>query len=235
MAPPNYVCIGKGNCGSVWALDHDDQNLAYKREDADPARSVQNDYDMHQRILAITRGTIPVRVGASYHVLEQTDEEPWRGTGLPRCRTYVMERIPAMPLSVRQTLINEFWPEHLRDTVSNDRKNDDCLVRIYLGRRRLQRPASVQRFASLRNFPLHVDQMEALGIHTDGMAHVLADTLARCYWTAHVDLNDVEFVLAPPTSPHPPAVPFSVLLVEYILFGCSIMTAAEVSVLIARA
>lgn len=54
-----------------------------------------------------------------------------------------------------------------------------------------------QRF-SLRNVPLHVDQMQMLGLDTDSYAETMADALALMYWGAGVDANDVEFVLAPP-------------------------------------
>lgn len=49
-------------------------------------------------------------------------------------------------------------------------------------------------------FPLHVDQMEELGLENIFQyATVMAETLAFLYWVAHIDANDVEFVLAPST------------------------------------
>lgn len=208
-ASSSYRCIGRGNCGTVWAREGN-QDYVYKREDGAPTRSVQNDSIMHKRVLSIigkdTTTALPVRISNSYEVYEASDDEPWKGTDLAPCRTYHMERIPAMPQPVRQLLIDTYCPEALQDSVSNNRDDEDCLVRVYLGRRRIQRPSRFQRF-SLRNFPLHVDQMEVLGIDTHGIARALADTLAYSFWETCVDLNDVEFVLAPKKDPHPASVP----------------------------
>ena len=58
---------------------------------------------------------------------------------------------------------------------------------------------------SLRNFPLHVDQMEDKNLDTILYAQMMAETLAQLYWGAHTDANDIEFVLAPP--PFQPLLP----------------------------
>lgn len=109
-----------------------------------------------------------------------------------------MERIPAMPRAAREMLIDRYCPEDLQAFVRTNRDDQDCLVRLYTGRRRLP-SASQSRFQrfSLRNYPLHVDQMEELGLDTHAIARTLADALTHCYWIAGVDANDVEFVLAP--------------------------------------
>lgn len=55
---------------------------------------------------------------------------------------------------------------------------------------------------SLRNFPLHLDQMESLGVTTseiDQYARAMAETLAMMHWISEIDGNDIEFVLAPPS------------------------------------
>lgn len=57
---------------------------------------------------------------------------------------------------------------------------------------------------SLRNFPLHIDQIEDLGLPAILYAQILAETLAELYWRVHVDANDVEFVLAPPFQDNSP-------------------------------
>ena len=43
-----YPCIGRGFCGTVWALEN---NRALKREDGGPGRFVRNDCHMHRRLL----------------------------------------------------------------------------------------------------------------------------------------------------------------------------------------
>ena len=51
---------------------------------------------------------------------------------------------------------------------------------------------------SLRNYPLHLDQMEELAIpfdHLESYARAMAETLAVMHWGAGMDGNDVEFVL----------------------------------------
>ncbi|MCJ1231589.1 hypothetical protein MMC12_008267 [Toensbergia leucococca] len=49
---------------------------------------------------------------------------------------------------------------------------------------------------------LHVDQIEELGLDAILCTRIMAETLANLYWRAHVDGNDVEFVLAPPREDH---------------------------------
>jgi hypothetical protein len=58
-----------------------------------------------------------------------------------------------------------------------------------------------QRF-SLRNVPLHIDQIETLGLDAKAYAETMAEALALMHWGARIDANDVEFVLAPPRAKH---------------------------------
>jgi hypothetical protein len=86
--------------------------------------------------------------------------------------------------------------------VKSNPDDDSCLIRPYLGRRRRRgqeggTKSRFQRF-SLRNVPLHVDQMEALGLDLNAYAETMAEALALMHWGAQIDANDVEFVLAPP-------------------------------------
>jgi hypothetical protein len=55
---------------------------------------------------------------------------------------------------------------------------------------------------SLRNYPLHLDQVESLGVTTSEIyqyARAMAETLAMMHWFSEIDGNDIEFVLAPPS------------------------------------
>lgn len=86
--------------------------------------------------------------------------------------------------------------------VKNNVDDEACLVRPYLGRRRRDRQDSqstsrLRRF-SLRNVPLHVNQMVTLGMQIGAYAETMADALALMHWGAQIDANDVEYVLAPP-------------------------------------
>ncbi|PNP40516.1 hypothetical protein TGAMA5MH_07513 [Trichoderma gamsii] len=92
----------------------------------------------------------------------------------------------------------------------NNLTNEHCLIRPYLRRRRYRNPKNDTaeqkkwkrpRAFSLQNFPLHLDQMEKLGLDPCEYAIVIADALAFMHWVARVDGNDVKFVLARPRSP----------------------------------
>jgi hypothetical protein len=48
---------------------------------------------------------------------------------------------------------------------------------------------------SLRNFALHLNEMEGLGLPVVEYATVMADAYAVMHWKAQVDADDVEFVL----------------------------------------
>jgi hypothetical protein len=49
MSRTEYLCIGKGFCGSVWGNDTVDK-FAMKREDGGLGRSLRNDWEMHSII-----------------------------------------------------------------------------------------------------------------------------------------------------------------------------------------
>ncbi|KAF7193718.1 hypothetical protein HII31_04968 [Pseudocercospora fuligena] len=118
--------------------------------------------------------------------------------GYSPCNTLVTERIHPFPRPVREKLIDHFCPKQLRDQIKNNRSDEDCLVRPYLGRR----GTTSSKFFTLRNRSLHIDQMTKLNLPVNEYAKVMADVLAICYWHAKIDANDMEFVLAPAGS-HP--------------------------------
>ncbi|KAF2653308.1 hypothetical protein K491DRAFT_680611 [Lophiostoma macrostomum CBS 122681] len=202
-----FRCIGKGSCGSVWAQN---EFQAIKREDCHPERSVQNDFNMHRRLLEaleasrhLTKMCVP-----RCHELIQNDNTRWwdeHGPNFPasysHCKTLISERIPALNATARQHLIQAFCPTERQEFVKSNPSDQDCLVRLYLGRRRhtarSERPSKLNIF-SLRNFPLHLDQVELLGLDALPYAKIMAETLAVMHWAAGIDGNDVEFVLASP-------------------------------------
>ena len=203
--------IGAGACGSVWASD---DSHAMKREDGGPGRSLLNDYNMHQKImqtlLESQSAAIQPRISLpTCHQLIRSDDEEWWNKQTSRfpedvqisCNTLVTDRIPPFPQEARDTITNRYCPEPLRLSIRSSDPDQDCLIRPYLGRRR--RLVGQSRFQgfSLRNYPLHVDQMEELALDMMMYAEIMAETLAHLYWRAHVDANDMEFVLAPPNSP----------------------------------
>lgn len=215
-----YRCIGKGFCGSVWTLEgsQDDAYTAIKREDGGPGRSVTNDYDMHLRVVQSALQhppSMPLSIPQCRELIQPTDAW-WQArlqhfpAGYSACRALITERIPKVPRLVSDKIVDLFCAGNapLSAFVKSNADDDACLIRPYLGRRRRhgQAAASTSRFQrfSLRNVPLHIDQMETLGLDASSYAETMADALALMHWGARIDANDVEFVLAPPRQVEPP-------------------------------
>jgi len=220
---PTLECIGKGACGSVWAISsYDDIDFlpsshVIKRGDGSKYRSVSNEQLIQTHLLSKLR-RISGLFDHSYRVdfpehkaLIQPDSPAWSVylPGLPSgyspCQALVNERIMPAPRAVRRLLVQKFWnvPEDQIVSILDDRTNDHCLIRPYLGRRRTETKPLNSRLPktmrkNLRNFPLHIDQMEELGLAVGEYAMAMADALAFMFWIAEVDACDVEFVLARP-------------------------------------
>lgn len=110
-----------------------------------------------------------------------------------------------MPRHIRRLMVQKFWngPASMIDDIVDDKRNEHCLIRSYLGRRRegsagASGRRSMLKSISLRNHPLYIDQMEALGLPAHKYASAMADGLAFLLWVAEIDACDVEFVLARP-------------------------------------
>ena len=190
----------------MWATDAgSDHTIAIKREDGGPGRSLHNDYVIHRRILETLLSAHSVfLIPACYRYISSQDQ--WwkdqfqhfsRAFQVP-CNSLITERIPAFPQDIRNKIIDLYCPESLRSSIKKSEPDQDCLIRPYLGRRRLgvSRQSRFKAF-SLRNYPLHLDQLEDLYLDTPHYARVMAETLAQLYWKSNVDANDIEFVLAP--------------------------------------
>lgn len=215
-----FCLIGSGFCGSVWAPAGEENSFALKREDGGPGRSLANDHDMHKRILtsldqldrkAPALSSQQVQVPRCFHFIDAGNSAWWSENllrfpkGYSPCNILQSERIPPLPLLIRERLIAEYCPTALIDEIKASISNRSCLVRPYLGRRRhgAKRPKRFEAF-SLKNFPLHLDQMEQLDLNIASYAEIMADALAMMHWYGEIDANDVEFVLAPPRNPmHP--------------------------------
>ncbi|KAJ5779806.1 hypothetical protein N7457_007526 [Penicillium paradoxum] len=219
--PSKFHLIGRGACGTVWAAT--EAGPAYKREDGNPARSLTNDYEMHQRVLQSHRTLTKlkqkstehprypqIQIPACHSFIQATDQ--WWITNLGKfppeyspCNTLHSQRIPPFNQSTRELLIHNFCADELKSTLLQSIPDRDCLVRLYLGRHRThvreyQTPSRFRAF-SLRNFPLHANQLVGLGVPTNDVhkyAETMAETLAMMHWIAGVDGNDVEIVLAAP-------------------------------------
>ncbi|KAI9699974.1 MAG: hypothetical protein M1836_002508 [Candelina mexicana] len=194
--------IGQGFCGTVWAAPTDgDDAHAIKREDGGPGRSLYNDYVMHQKVLSASQSRVCI---PRCHQYVFGDDQTWWDTqiscfpqGFESCNVLITGRIPPFPTAVRDIIIDKYCPPSLQPSIRASEPDQDCLIRPYLGRRRrLIRKSRFQAF-SLRNYPLHADQIEELALDNILYARIMAETLADLYWRAHIDANDVEFVLAP--------------------------------------
>ncbi|OOQ83560.1 hypothetical protein PEBR_35498 [Penicillium brasilianum] len=210
--------IGAGFCGTVWASS--ERGSAYKREDGGEFRSLQNDYNMHQRVLQSLR---------KFEGLDQVSHAMSPEIQVPDCRRFITadsdwwasnkqafpsrytacnvlesQRIPPFPGRTRSLLVHKYCPPQMVDDIMESEANKDCLIRPYLGRHRrwseFRTFSQIQVF-SLRNFPLHASQMDELDIPLEDRQHyarIMARTLAIMHWIGNIDGGDIEFVLAPP-------------------------------------
>lgn len=109
----------------------------------------------------------------------------------------VSERIFPLHEHISSALLESLAPDmtaRQREACLSNPTNNNCLVRLYLGRRSVgKRKASTEEM-SLRNFPLHVDEMERLCLPITVYITTMAQSLALMHWRAGIDANDVEFV-----------------------------------------
>lgn len=185
-----YRRIGQGFCGTVWAATTESGHAyAYKREDGGPGRSLHNDYIMHQKVLeSLPLNRSRVGVPGCHHFVYNDDRTWWDKQVLRfpkdfqiRCNILITDRIPPFPQEVRDTITDLYCPESLRSSIKLSKPDQDCLIRPYLGRRRrLEKQSRFQAF-SLRNYPLHIDQIEESGLDSVLYAKIMAETLAGLY------------------------------------------------------
>ncbi|RAH64702.1 zinc finger protein [Aspergillus aculeatinus CBS 121060] len=216
-----YQRIGAGFCGTVWARSL--EGPAIKREDGGPSRSLANDFAMHKRAYEAF-----LSLSCAKHFMENSPTEPharipqchryitpenqswwnenlrWFPDGYAACNAILSERIPPFPEHVRRLLVDTYCPPEIRQQILHSASNEACLIRPYIGRQRTYGTAmnvrSRFRGFSLRNFPLHVDQMAELGIRAEDVdcyAAMMGQALATLHLIGKIDANDVEFVLAP--------------------------------------
>ncbi|KAK4443831.1 zinc finger protein-domain-containing protein [Podospora aff. communis PSN243] len=214
--------IGFGACGSVWAdaslpdIDKCGHAIVLKRADGSPSRSISNEATIHKHVLSclesskcntIKTGLVnfPSHVGFLdagatiwSDILRRlpVDSTP--------CEALISERIMPLPRATRKLLVEQLWNGPVRvgeiESILNDKRNEHCLVRPYLGRRRTRTSTRRLNFIKLRNYLLHIDQIEELGLPAHEYASAMADALAFLLWFAEIDACDVEFVLARPRS-----------------------------------
>ncbi|KAL7936353.1 zinc finger domain-containing protein [Trichoderma chlorosporum] len=200
-----YRKIGFGQCGLVFSKPGTTTVVKISRPYFH--EGLWNDFLCHLRIYrAFTRQTIQpaCRLPLVYSFVSKTDTTWWdanKALFLERSSEFplpsmglVSQRIPQLPRVIRHAIIDLYCPEILKEHVKSNPINRDCLVRIYLGRRRNSNAPPPPNFA-LRNYNLHLDQMINLDLPVKEYATAIAEALALIHWAAHVDAYDVEFVL----------------------------------------
>jgi hypothetical protein len=202
---PLYTSIGEGQCGIVFVLrgTPDVIKIAKSPEKAD---QLWQDAVVHNRIRTALR-SIPSNLDINVPIYEgwvnHKSTDFWetqaqyfpKGIDIPYYGL-ISERIHPLPLPVRTALVDTLCSKSIRkqkEAFLKKPENQDCLIRLYLGRRNDDN--SKNENIRLRNFPLHVNEMEYLKLDTSMYAVVMARSLAMMHWAARVDANDVEFVL----------------------------------------
>ncbi|KAL6707176.1 hypothetical protein ACN47E_004723 [Coniothyrium glycines] len=203
----HFSCIGEGQCGTVYALRG--TSVVIKMPNT-PAKENELFLDFQTHELVSTAFDSISSLPTNIHVpnlvewVRPVDTNFWNthaklfppGTHVPSFGL-LSERIFPVPRPVRAAIIDALCPKGIRnikEAFLNKPENRDCLIRLYLGRRHDTRNAE-PRTVRLRNFPLHVNEMERLGLDTAAYAKTMAQALALLHWQAGIDGNDVEFVL----------------------------------------
>jgi len=203
-----YRSIGAGTCGKVFEQLGSIFALKVSKYDNN---SLWNDYQMHTRIVNGFSGLEQLKdlhIPRVFYFVNSNDEEWWmehegKFPAEPQENHHNVlctERILPLPKVIRNTLIDEFCPDHLKEKARTEPSNKDCLARVYLGKRKNKDRIKPPMFFSLRNFNLHLDQLEGAKVH--GLARLMGMALAVMHWKVGIDADDVEFVFgSSPTYP----------------------------------
>lgn len=220
--------IGAGSCGTVFEQIGTTHVIKYSTSSSSllAANSqLWNDLIMHKTVSeAFERVTFAgfdcqIRVPRCYQYVSSNDVTWWNAnidrfpaTYRHRVNVLISERILPVPRRLRDALINLYCPHGLRDIAKRQGGNRDCLIRLYLGKRRDRMPERQKPLSmfSLRNFNLCLDQMQNLQLDVEYYARRMAEALAIMHWEARIDAADVEFVLgSAPCVPHIGSLPTS--------------------------
>ena len=209
---PLLCPVGRGSCGDVYAqlgMTHVLKRAINGNTSLSEKCRLENDFIVHQAVeeafsrVAQWGIALRLRIPRLYSYMSRSDRSCWSTharlfseLGRTPEDLLLSERIPPMYPAARQALINLYCPQDLKAGARLHSSNDDCLVRLYLGKRHDQTTRlQPRRLFGLWNFPLYLDQMQALGLDTTQYAFVMAEALAVMHWEAKIDAADVEFVL----------------------------------------
>ena len=194
--------IGLGSRGRVFEQPGTD--LVYKLAITDE-KILWNDYKMHQLVIESFEEVPFLATGVSIplcHWFTHTGDMAFWNQHLSRLPadfrqprdTICSQRILPVPQVIRELLIDEYCKDSLKTQAKTLDANKDCLVRLYLGKRRASDRPNALGF-SLRNFALHLDQMESLGLDIGYYTRNMADILAVFHFKAKMDADDIDIVL----------------------------------------
>ncbi|WQF89161.1 hypothetical protein CDEST_14175 [Colletotrichum destructivum] len=192
--------IGTGSIGKVF--EHPGTTFAYKLPVTDQKDKLWNNYVVHKRIEASFQ-SLPffdgqVEIPRCFWYATPDTQTFWdlNLDFFPKTREFprkprhalCMERIFPLPRPVRHALIEKYCPPQAREKMKSDVANKDCLVRPYLGRVKFGQGGL---FFSLRNFKLHADQVQELGVVAADLYTGMAHALAVLHWDTKIDANDI--------------------------------------------
>lgn len=187
-----------------------------KKEHVENARSAQNlknEFAIHQRVHARFQHYAPllgccVSVPRPVRLVTSDEGQAYRSIvkALPNdiqnsSDVVEMERVLPLPKTIRRALIEIFYPEQseghavspaVLQGVLDLVPNKHCLVRPYVG---LDSKTYTHTHFSLRNFILSLRSLRDMGFDVKGLATTLGKAYAIMHWGAHVDGDDIEFVL----------------------------------------
>ncbi|KAJ9608954.1 hypothetical protein H2200_006725 [Cladophialophora chaetospira] len=219
-AGPQYRDIGRGTCGSVFAIPLSVPALAIKK--GSDTAAIRNDFTLttiaHDSCLKWTE-LLRRRVSKFNDKIPPVPKIPWvKSFHAPEDDTFWTEEMKMnfpegdrdrgavfhiqhiLPVreEFRRRLVRTFFVNkpNIHHHVLSIAENQDCLVRLYLG---ANNPAATRRYdrnISLRNFPVYLDDAwKRLGLDVQEYAGGMARGLAVLHWEAGIDGQDVEVVL----------------------------------------
>ncbi|XP_014557798.1 hypothetical protein COCVIDRAFT_14977 [Bipolaris victoriae FI3] len=204
-ARANHIEVGRGQCGTVLALNDTDSVVKIPNS---PAKEDElfTDYQIHYSVYSTLAPLSSVNISVPRPEAWITRGSTiWFSTascfpkGIPSIPNYglISKRILSVPLCFREDIVDLLCPKAIKTIKTKflaRHENNDCLVRLYLGRRSCTSHREAGNIR-LRNFPLHVNEMKRLGLRPERYAVTMAQTLAFLHWKVGIDANDVEFVL----------------------------------------
>ncbi|KAK5717445.1 hypothetical protein LTR17_016132 [Elasticomyces elasticus] len=196
-----YAHIGAGTCGTVFALPRSKEALKVALDDA-WAVTLRREHGILSRInhefpgIAAICG-IDLRVPQLWGYIDKHDfwwtrHQSWFPSGM-RQDVLQMERILPLPKPIRELLIDKYCPELVKQAARQAPANRECLVRVYIGRRKAPRLRPSKMF-NMRIYGLCLDQMEELGIDAVPFVVTMAKATAFMHWRMKSDARDIEFV-----------------------------------------